>query len=147
MKNRWLWAFTGTLHVPNEGAYIQDDPIIKDGVFSIDKSNLVQKLEQNDQSVRFVPFGFNIESMSSLELAKNPYVIGLAGEEGADKLAQVADKFKGNPYLWSFKSVSEPLAGVSALDSSWDVVLRLDVSGDDHGYDRNGYGFGVRVVK
>ncbi|MBI2671085.1 hypothetical protein HYX18_03870, partial [Candidatus Woesearchaeota archaeon] len=26
MKDRWLWAFTGTLYVPNKGAYIQDNP-------------------------------------------------------------------------------------------------------------------------
>ena len=96
MKNGWLWAFTGTLYTPN-GAYVQDSPKTRNGMPFMEESELIQKLE--DPSVRFVPFGYPIEEMSSSELAENPYVIALAGEEGAEKLAEVADKHKRQPYL------------------------------------------------
>ena len=48
MKNNWLWAFTGILYVPKEGAYIQDNPEIKKGTPFMEKSGLVKKLEQKD---------------------------------------------------------------------------------------------------
>ena len=142
LKKRWLWTFTGILYVPNEGAYIQDKPRIKDRMPFIEKSELVKKLEQNDHSVRFVPFGFKTESMKPSELAKNKFVVGLAGEEGAEKLAEISDKFKNDPFLWGFKSVDETITRVSALGSYWGSVRGLLVDGYDHGYYRGGYAFG-----
>ena len=146
MKDRWLWSFTGNLYLPNKGVYIQDNPEIRDGRVIMDESDLVKKLESKDPSVRFVPFGFETESMSPMQLAKNAYVIGLAGEEGADKLAEVADEFKQKPYLWSFKSVNEPTTRVSALDSDWGLGHWLDVNGSDGGVSWDGHAFGVRDV-
>ena len=100
MRTNWLWAFTGILYVPKEGAYIQDLPEVKNGKPFMEKSDLVKKLEENDPSVRFVPFGFKINEMTPRELAKNKFIIGLTGEEGADKLAETAGKFSRlNPYL------------------------------------------------
>ena len=144
MKNTWLWAFTGNLYIPNKGVYIQDNPEIRNEMPYMEESELVRKLEANDKSVRFVPFGYQTEDMPSKELAKNPYIIALAGEEGAEKLAEVADKHKKSPYLFSFKSVDQPLIRVSALDSDWGLGDRLDVSGDDRVYDRDGHCFGVQ---
>ena len=106
MRQAWLCGFTGTLYVPKEGAFIQDDPEIKDGMPFMHRESLEQKLNAKDPSVRFVPFGYEVGEMSPLELAKNLYVIGLAGEEGAEQLARVADKYSDKPYLWSFKSVA-----------------------------------------
>ncbi|MEK6973998.1 MAG: hypothetical protein AABW41_02060 [Nanoarchaeota archaeon] len=144
MKDRWLWSFTGNLDLPNKGVYVQDSPEVRNGRVVMDESNLVKKLESKDPSVRFVPFGFDIESMSPMQLAKNAYIIGLAGEEGADKLAEVADEFKQKPYLWSFKSVNEPTTRVSALNSGWVLDRWLLVVGYNLGNDRNGHAFGVR---
>ena len=112
-----LWAFTGTLYVPKEGAFIQDDPEIRDGMLFMDKDGLEQKLNAKDPSVRHVPFGYKVGEMSPLELAKNPYAIGLAGEEGAEQLARIADKYSSRPYLWSFESVGGNETRVSALNS------------------------------
>ncbi len=142
VKEKWLWAFTGILYVPSEGAYIQDIPKIKNGMPYMDKSDLVKKLEEKDSSVRFVPFGFQIESMKTSELAKNKFVQALASEEGADKLAEIADKFDKNPYLWSFKSVDELTTRVSALLSDWGSDRGLDVGGVIHGNGRYCYAFG-----
>jgi len=142
MRERWLWGFTGSLYIPQEGVYIQDNPQIRNGMPFMEKSELVRKLEANDPSIRFVPFGFKTEEMSSLQLATNSYVIALAGKEGAEKLAEVADKYKNKPYLYSFQSVDEPLTRVSALGSDWDDVRRLVVDGGNRG-GRGGYAFGV----
>lgn len=143
MKDRYLWAYTGTLFVPNKGAYVQDAPEIRNGMPYMDESKLVKKLDSNDPSVRFVPFGYQTESMSPLDLGRNPYVITLAGEEGAEKLAEVADKHERQPYLWSFKSVNQPETRVSALYSDWGLGRRLYVDGG-RGNFRGGCAFGVQ---
>jgi len=142
MKNNWFWGFTGNKWISNEGVYIQDNPEIVQGSISMDKNDLVKKLELGDESVRFVPFGFKIGKQTALELAKNPYVIGLAGEEGADKLAQVADKHRNKPYLYAFDNVDNELTRVSALDSGW-YDDRLYVGGYGCGGYSDGYAFGV----
>ncbi len=143
MKDRWLWGFTGILYTPKL-IYIQDNPETRNGRPFMDESELVKKLEQKDPNVRTLQYGFKLESMSSLDLAKNPFVIALAGEEGADKLAQVADTFKSKPYLGSFKSVDENLTRVSALYSYGYLDHRLSVGGGNHGDDRGGCALGVR---
>ena len=115
MEKIWLWAFTGSLYIPR-GVYIQDDPEIRNRMPFMEESDLVKRLEANDKNVRFVPFGFKTESMTSRELEKNPYVIALAGEEGASKLAEVADKHRNErPYIWSFETVDRPLTRVAVF--------------------------------
>lgn len=144
MKDSGLWAFTGILYVPGEGAYIQDYPEVKEGKPYMEKSDLVSKLEKKDPSVRFAPFGFKINEMTPKELAKNKFVIALAGEEGADKLAEVAGKHNINPYLWSFESVDKLETKVSALCSGRGSG-RLVVGGDRG--DWNGFAFGYAPKK
>lgn len=82
--------------------------------------------------------------MESYELAKNSFVTALnKGGKGAEKLAEVADKFKSKPYLWSFKSIDEKTVRVSALYSSWLLDRRLVVFGYDLGDLRDGCAFGI----
>ena len=142
MKDAWLWGFTGNLYMPNKGVYVQDNPEIRDGRVVMDESVLVEKLDAEDPSVRFVPFGYKTESMSALELAKNEYIIALAGEEGADKLAEVTDKHKRSTYLWSFKSVEQPTTRVSGVCSNGCFGGWLTVRGS-RGDLGDGYAFGV----
>ena len=144
MKSNWLWGFTGIHYVPHKGAYIQDHPSIKNGMLFMQESELVKKLEAQDPTVRHVPFGYKTESMSSLELAKNSFVQALAGAEGADKLAEIADKHKNKPYLYSLTSVNEPTTKASALYSDWGVGHWLDVVGYFRGGNGDGFAFGVR---
>ena len=148
MKDKWLWAFIGILYIPNKGAYIQDNPRIKNGMSCMDQNELERKLEANDPCVRVVPFGFKTGEMSSLQLSKNEFIRAIAGEEGAEKLAEVvADKYRNKSQLYSFDSVNEPLTRVSALYSDWDLDLRLVISGLNHGYSRDGHAFGVRRAR
>ena len=143
MKDAYLRGFTGSHYVPNKGAYIQEDPQIRNGMPFMDESELVRKLEANDPSVRFVPFGFKVGEMTPIQLAGNKYVQALVGEEGAEKLAEIADKHRNKPKLWSFESVDEPLTRVSALYSYWDLDDWFVVYGDVRGNYWYGYSFGV----
>ncbi len=144
LRSNWLWAFNGLLYAPNEGIYIQDRPEVRNGRVFMDKNDVVKKLGAKDPSVRFVAFDeFKRESQTSLELARNRFVQALAGEEGADNLAQVADKYRNKPYVWALKEkdVSQLTTKVAGL-GSWGIVGdRLYVDGWDGDY---GYAFGVR---
>ena len=143
LRTNWLWGFNGLLYVPKEGVYIQDRPEVQNGRVVMNQEDLVKKMESNDESVRFVPFGFKRESQSSLELAKNPFVQALAGEEGADKLAQVSENYKIKPFVWALENINSPQIRVASLDSvRYFVGDRLDVYGNDWG-GSNGYAFGV----
>ena len=145
MNDQWLWGFTGIHYIPLEGAYIEPHPRIKNGMPFMEKDDLVRRLEAHDPAVRFVPFGFRTGEMPPLELAKNPFIQALAeGEEGAEKLAEIADYHRNKPCLWSFESVDEPTTRVSALHSNWVGVRRLDVNRSDLGSNWGGCAFGVR---
>ncbi|MEK6883183.1 MAG: hypothetical protein AABY22_26390, partial [Nanoarchaeota archaeon] len=119
LENNWLWGFTGLLYVLKKGAYIRDKPEVKNEMPYMNESDLVKKLDQKDPSVRFIPFGFKVGEQTPKQLEKNPFVIGIAGKEGAQKIAEIADKFKKEPYLGSFESVDREEIRVSALDSDW----------------------------
>jgi len=152
MKNRWLWAYTQSNYQPKpiDGVFVYDEK--DENTFKDLSGSELEKMLGNRQEhgvvysdnglLRFVPFGYQVGEMIPLKLAKNPYVIALAGEE-AEKLAEVADKHKDKPYLWSFKSVDQPLTRVSILVSDWGLGHGLGVDGSSHGNVRGGHGFGV----
>jgi hypothetical protein len=141
-----IWGYTGILYVPNEGAYIQDNPLIKKGRVSMNRSKLVKKLEANDKSVRFVPFGYKLNGQKGSELGKNPFVIGLAGEEGAEKLAEVSGKYGARPTIWSFNNIDEERAVVSSLCGRYyDHGLNIGgIGGYYYGDGKAGHAFGMK---
>ena len=151
MKNNRFFGFTGSLYLPrgegdySNGVIIQDNPEIINGRVSMDKKSLVEKLESRDSSVRFVPFGYKTEEQTSEELSKNSFIIGLVGQEGAEKLAVISDKHSRGPYVWSFRQVNDELPRVSTLGSDGeldDYGLVVD-GGSWDDYDGGGYAFGV----
>ena len=141
LEDRYLWAYTGTLTVPNKGLYIQDHPPIVNGMPNISSDDLERRVEEGE--LRFVPFGFKTGEMSPSELGKNPYVHALAGKEGAEKLAKVAEKYPKTPVLWALTDTDRSQTRVSVLDSYW-VDDWLFVDGDCHGYVRGGCSFWVQ---
>ena len=149
LKENWFWEFTGNLYLPksneeiNNGVILEHNPKIENGKLIMDKNSLIKRLKENDPLVKFVPFGYKIEKQSSLELSKNPYIVARYGEEGADKIAKVADKYSNKPHLWSFDSVNEEKVRMSALHRGWDVDVRLIVGGCDGGGNFRGHAFGV----
>jgi len=88
-----LLAYTASLYVPRKGFYFQDNPRISEGLVLMDESELEKRLESHDPTVRFVPYEthnrYPGKYPSRSEYAKDPFMIGLAGKEGAEKLAIV----------------------------------------------------------
>ncbi len=142
LKDAWLWEFTGNLYLPksseevNNGVILEYNPTIENGKLVMDKSYLIKRLNENDSNVKFVPFGYKIGDQKPSELEKNPYIVARYGEEGAVKIAEVASKYRLNPYLWSFdSSINEKKTRMSALygdlyndwlvvDGNWDDNYR-----------------------
>ncbi|MDP1696089.1 MAG: hypothetical protein Q8L29_04200, partial [archaeon] len=89
-------------------------------------------------------FGYKTDVQRPSELAKNAFVIALAGEEGAEKLAKIAENYRNNPGVWSFQNVDEEIARVSGLDGDY-LGVRLLVNGYDFDGDNgnSGCAFGV----
>ena len=169
LKNNWLWEFTGNLYLPKSngptGVSQRDDFIkpssgeeinngvildldsqnlkFENGKLVMDKNSLIKKLQSNDPLVKFVSFDYKIEKQSSLELSKNLYIVARYGEEGAEKIAKVADKYSNIPYVRSFNSVNEEKVRMSGLDRDWDFGDRLYVDGDSWDDGNQGHAFGV----
>ena len=137
LKENWFWEFTGNLYLPksneeiNNGVILEHNPKIENGKLIMDKNSLIKRLKENDPLVKFVPFGYKIEKQSSLELSKNPYIVARYGEEGAEKIAEVASKYENKPHVWNFNSVDEEKVRMSALNGGWDFDDRLYVGGCD----------------
>ena len=138
IRDKWLWAFTLLRYLPeSKRVYFEDiseltDDIIKEILSrrsNLKESDLVKKLE-NTKGARAVSFSdYKTGEQTSGELGRNKFVIGQAGEEGAEKLAEVADKFRLNPILYALTSVSQPETCVSVLDSFWSLGDWLRISG------------------
>ncbi len=151
LRKNWIWEFTGNFYLPksndeiNNGVIIEYNPRVVNGRLSMDKNYLVKRLNENDPNVRFVLFGYKIEGQTPKELEKNPYIVARYGEEGAEKIAEIASKHSSNPYLWSFGSVDKETVRVSVLNGNFNGS-GLNVDGDGRDDNNKGYSFGVRVA-
>jgi len=97
--DEWLWGFTGILpSSKHDGYFIQDHPKIREGMPFMDGDELISRLgskEANgivysdDGTIRFVRDIFGITGDNILPLRSHPYIIALAGEEGAQKLSEI----------------------------------------------------------
>ena len=152
MKDAWVRGFTG-IHY-SKGVFVLDFPDVVNNTAVMNESDLEKKLGSREEDgvvysddglLRFIPYGFKTEEMKVKDLARNRLVIAMAQDrEGAEKLADIADKHRKNPYLLALTSVNEPVTRVSALCSVWDLGNWLGVLGNDHGDLRDGHAFGVQ---
>ena len=149
LRNNWFLEFTGNLYLPksneevSNGVIIEDDPTIANRRLNMDKQTLIKRLQADDKSVRFVPFGYKIGAQTPKELGKNPYIIARYGKEGAEKIAKIASQFKKIPHVRSFNSTDEEKARMSVLLRHWGFGDRLYVGGDDWDGGNLGLSFGV----
>ncbi|MBU2504067.1 MAG: hypothetical protein KJ879_03400 [Nanoarchaeota archaeon] len=149
LNKRWFLEFTGNLYLPksndgvNNGVILETNPQITNGRLDMDRQSLVRRLQENDSSVKFVPFGFKTGEQTTRELKKNPYIVARYGEEGAEKVAEVASKSKYDPRVWSFESVDEEKQRMSVLDRGWVFGYRLNVFGYIWSDYVDGHAFGV----
>ena len=144
-KNEYFREFTGNLYLPKLNNEINNGVILYD-ISEINlnesKKSLIKKLQENGESVKFVPFGFKTGEQSWQELEKNDYIIARYGEEGAEKIAEIASKYKRRPLLATYKSVHRGTRELSNLGQIWGSGDGLDVNGHDWGDGDNGYAFG-----
>ena len=132
LKSNWFWTNNALLYVPKNGVYVVDSPKIVDGKVSLNEEDLSKRLKGGDSKVRFAKFGYQLEGQTSLQLAKNSFVKALAGDEGAEKLAEISEKYSRKPYVFGFNNVNEPLTRFAGLGSNWGLVdSRLSVDGND----------------
>lgn len=155
LKNYCINEFTGNLYIPKKkgeilqnGIILEDNPKIINGKFSMSKDNLVKRLingkeinsilYSDDKSVRFVPFGFKNIKQPISNLTKNKYIIARYGEEGAEKLAEIAS-MGGRKKYWLFvrpgygdevyKGVRRSLL-LWGYDNGYDYHSQLHINGE-----------------
>ena len=157
MKNRWIYAASKSLWIPDQGVKVFPDnglislpDHLKGKIGELSQNELEQMLEVLEQSLELVnsaDFGYETGTLgSSLKLATNAYTKALAGEEGAERLAEVSDKHRiKKPYLGAFDNVKKPLITVSRLDSSRVFDGRLVVRGGSLGGYWGSYAFGAHA--
>ena len=140
LKNRYFWCFTKNLWTP-EGVYVVND---RDGS-KLSRKDLEKRLKKNDEDVRFVPEDkVKLGEQTSKELENNEYIRAhTEGQEGAQKLAEIADEFKLKPFVYGLEDVTQDIERVTGLDSNWNRD-RLYFDGNFHGDDRYGYAFGLQ---
>lgn len=103
---------TGELYLPkskgkeiHNGVILDLDPknlkFSEEGKLIMDKNSLIKRLQSNDPLVKFVPDGYKTGPQNLSEFKKNPYIIARYGEEDAEKIAEIASEYKGNPALSS----------------------------------------------
>ena len=96
IRNNRLWGFNTVIFEPERGAFISD---------------------RNREHV-CVPFGFKGGENSLEELVRNRFVLALAeGEEGAEKLAKIAESLKQKPYVRCPEPVDKTTTRVASLGS------------------------------
>lgn len=134
-----LWMFTGNLHFPTGGAYIQDDPPIINKRISMTKSQLIKKLELADTSVRFIAPGYKTGQLTPAEIAKHPYIKGLVTQEGAERLAELVKEHFKEFHLLSPTNFDNEIVRVSALRSRF---KKLYLDSTCFGW-AAGYAFGI----
>ncbi len=147
MERGLLWAFTGLLYVPSKGFYIEDIPKLPNQLPLMNESELVKKLEKNDDSVRFVPFGFNTGEQLPKELAKNHYIVGLAGEEGAEKLAEISYMFKDKPCLNTYFSGHQNTRVSGLCIQTWPGHQNFSIFCNLSGISEYGCAFAMKPIK
>ena len=142
LKERYLWANNGLLWTP-KGVFVEYNPQFKDQILIMNRNELERRLSSNDPTVKFIEPGFKLGEQTPSELETNRLILALAGEEGAEKLAEMSGRYKiKKPYVYGIDKPNEDIARLVALDSVY-VGYRLGVGGSSHGYYRYGYVFGV----
>ena len=158
LRDRWFWEFTGNLYLPksngprgvssgeeiNNGVILETNPKILNEELVMNKNSLVQRLKDNDSSVKFVPFGYKIGEQTPRELEKNEYIIARYGKEGAEKISEIASIYKNPPFLYSFNYVNEEKIKMSALGSGWYFGDRLYVDGGFLDPRKVGHALGIK---
>lgn len=135
MRSNWLWVFNVN-NWTDKGVYIIQDLKAEGRDMQLDLNQLERKLKggkdfqgvrfSKDGRIRFAPKGsYTLGERTAKDLETDGFIIGSYGVEGAKKLAEVAYKFKNQPYLYGLEIVegADSEKRVSALGGSGGVRL------------------------
>ena len=158
MKDRWLWVFNRNLWT-SEGVFVVYDPEAKGLSEKLDAGELEKQLSASpagspvyysaDARIRFAPKdSYRLGDHTPRSLGKDGFIVASYGQEGAEKLAEIADSkhFKLKPRTWGVNvdKGDKPVQRVASLISLWDVGGSwLYVGGNWGGSDVYGCAFGV----
>ena len=112
LRHSWFIGFTGNLFTPidnkrySNGVIIQDNPLIQDNLLVMKRKALADKLDAGDPSVRYIERGKEF---------REKYLVGLCGEEGREKLNELASHYPSGLRFWVPDSVDIEEAKLSAL--------------------------------
>ncbi len=115
LEDKTFFGYNGNFFVPNKGVYIEDRPKIKRGKMVMDESTLIKSLEKYEKDIRIVPLGFETGELPLRRVIKNPYIIGLLGKKGTEKLANLADDRNGRITVMPFNTSNRYLPEISFI--------------------------------
>ncbi|MCX6749611.1 MAG: hypothetical protein NTW17_02605 [Candidatus Pacearchaeota archaeon] len=143
VKDNYFRGFTGILTDPQKRiAHFIDYPEFDENS-RVNRDNLLNRLAESRAQV---DFEYLKGSVNIGKLAKHPYFVAWAGgEEGAEKLAELASKFPRNQVYIGFlnlKDLKEPKATVASLCLNWGDG-RLVVNSCGSGGNPDSVSFGI----
>ena len=111
MKNRWLWVFNRNLWT-NEGVYVIQDENAVGRSQELSVKDLEEMLKggkeingirfSQDGKTRFAPKGSYDSGYTTPEkFVKDGFIVASCNQEGAEKLGEVASKFRNQPYIYT----------------------------------------------
>jgi hypothetical protein len=131
---------TGVLYSKkHNGVFVQDRPKIEDGKVNLSETELENSLGSreeervvysNDGNVRFTPFGYKIVHICLVDwkgrfvnkedkvLERHPFIIAIAGKEGAKKLDEISTLLYWRPIVYSLNKVEDSLTFATSLSLS-----------------------------
>ncbi len=146
MNTKYFVGFTGILYLPQEKeVYFMDHPKF-DMASVVDTDNLISRIRLNDFRTRVSLDGIETGTLPWNKIAKNPFFIAVSGgEEGAEKLAELASKHQtknGHIFVPKISNFMSPQARIPLL-YSYDRGRSLTVSLNGSGSTTNSYTFGL----
>jgi hypothetical protein len=94
--------------------YIRDNPgLDTEGNISMKIHIMESMLKNKYTNLRYVDSDFKKWEQSPAEWSKNPYIIGLVGQNGTEKLSGIAEKLGRNPILLTQDPHAHLVSGVS----------------------------------
>ncbi len=145
MNTKYFVGFTGILYLPKKNeVYFKDRPVFASGSI-VDVDNLESRLKLNEAHAKVSLDNLKTGTLPWDQIPGHPLFIAIAGEEGAEKLAELASKHRdknGYIFLPDISNFTSPQARIPLL-YSYQEGRSLTVSLNGAGYSTNSYSFGL----
>ena len=146
MNTKYFVGFTGILYLSQEKeVFFMDRPKFDRGSL-VDADNLVTRIRLNQFRTKVSLDNIETGTLPWNKIAKNPFFIAVSGgEEGAEKLAELASKHQtknGHIFVPKISNFMSPQARIPLL-YSYDTGRSLTVSLNGSGSTTNSYAFGL----